>query len=76
MSPPVRTCYTHSSFSASRVAPDKEWDCLCCRIQNDRKNWTKMCISFCQNLEENRTETCDMIKVAFAEDSMSRTQVF
>lgn len=33
-------------------------------------------IKFCQKLDENCTETYDMVKVAFGEDSMGHSQVF
>jgi hypothetical protein len=35
-----------------------------------------MSIHFCQNLEENSTETYDMIKMAFREDSIGRNKDF
>jgi hypothetical protein len=40
------------------------------------KTEQRLRINFCQKLEENCTETYDMIKVAFREDSMGRSRVF
>jgi hypothetical protein len=36
----------------------------------------QVCIKFCQKLGKTCTETYSMTKMAFGEDSMSRTQVF
>jgi hypothetical protein len=40
------------------------------------KKMEKMCIKFCQKLGKTCIETYNMLKMAFKEDSISRTQVF
>jgi hypothetical protein len=40
------------------------------------KTERRVCIKLCQNVGKTCTETYDMIKMAFGEDSVSRTQVF
>ena len=67
--------YPCCDFSHSHATPDKERECLCRRIQNNRQKGTKMCNDFCQNIGENCTETYDMIKIPFEEDSTDRTLV-
>lgn len=36
----------------------------------------RLCVTFCFKLEKNATETFEMLKVAFGEQAIGRTQVF